>query len=218
MSLRCYREFSTDNAFWGECDGTNPWDVNDASGVMASGTHTGASGSTTLTDSTKNWTPSHWLGYFIRKVNTSYMGSYIAGNTSNAITHELTGGNGANFTFNTGDAYEVRKVTAALDQPGRGEGDLLSGDSAAVINTTTGTKAWPHQAVEPVYSWNNTVNGKNLDISCPGEPTIQANRDYYNQTAMPNYTPYVYPHPLVSGASASSTPAPPTNLRVTSGP
>jgi hypothetical protein len=213
MTLRCYREFSTDNAFWGECDGTNPWDLNDPSGVVARGTHTGASGSTTLTDSTKNWTSNQWLGYFIRKVNTTYMGSYITGNTSNAITHALTGGNGANFTFNTGDAYEVRKITAALDQPGRGQGDLLSGDGPNQVNTATGTKAWPHQALEPIYSWNNTVNGKNLDISNPAEPTIQGNRDYYNQTAMTGYTPYVYPHPLVSGASTSTAPAPPQNLR-----
>ena len=29
-------------------------------------------------------------------------------------------------TFNTGDAFEINKLLVALDQPGRGKGDLLA--------------------------------------------------------------------------------------------
>ena len=36
----------------------------------------------------------------------------------------------------------------------------------------------------------------------------QEGRDYYNNTPMPGYKPYIYPHPLVSGL------APPSNLQI----
>lgn len=72
---------------------------------------------------------------------------------------------------------------ACLDQPGRGKADLLSGDFPSAVNTTTGTIAWPHQALEPVYEWGNTW------VAVPGEPgsfwaiyeptVLAADRDYY---------------------------------------
>jgi hypothetical protein len=34
-------------------------------------------------------------------------------------------------------------------------------------------------------------------------PTIQENRDFYNNTPLPGYQPYIYPHPLVSGTPAA---------------
>jgi hypothetical protein len=44
-----------------------------------------------------------------------------------------------------------------LGQPGRGKGDLLTGSSfATLVNSTTGTVSWPHEALDPVYSWMNT--------------------------------------------------------------
>lgn len=62
-----------------------------------------------------------------------------------------------------------------LDQPGRGKGDLLSGLAPNKVNTTTGTIAWPHQALEPVYEWSNTFN------AAPG----------YNGKLFNNYNPDV---------------------------
>lgn len=44
----------------------------------------------------------------------------------------------------------------ALDQPGYGQGDLITGDHPDKVNDTTGTPIWPNQALEPVYIWNNT--------------------------------------------------------------
>jgi len=74
---------------------------------------------------------------------------------------------------------------------------LLTGDTPR--NTTTRTVAWPPQALEPIYSWNNTINGSNINIGSYGEPTLKEGRDYYNSTPMPGYTPYTYPHPLIKG-------------------
>lgn len=82
---------------------------------------------------------------------------------------------------------------ACLDQIGRGAGDLITGAWPNKVNQTTGTIAWPHQAVVPTYAWNNTVNQvPNLyqvaywgDYGpLPGGSRIAENRDYYLQ--LPN--------------------------------
>jgi hypothetical protein len=202
MGLRCYRAFERWN-IWGGAFGTDAWDSNDAT-LYANGTaRTSASGQ--MTDGTANF-PSY-SGYMIVNATTG-RGSYITSNTATTITFYYLSESdfgGPNLVFSSGNHYEIRKVLTALDQPGRGRGDLVSGDTP--LNSTTGTVAWPHQTLEPVYSWNNRLNGSNVDVGSYGEPTLQANRDYYNQTAMPGYTPYTYPHPLVTnGGHGPQTP------------
>ena len=104
----------------------------------------------------------------------------------------------------------------ALDQPGRGAGDLISGDTP--LNQVTGTATWPHQALDPVYAWNNTINGSVVNIvvsdSDPAGVFVLG-VDYFN-IPKPGYTAYCYPHPLVSGAScgAMASPASPGNVQV----
>lgn len=82
-----------------------------------------------------------------------------------------------------------------------------------------------------VYVWNNTYNGATVTpwVTDRGldRTHIQQGRDYF-LSAMPGYTPYTYPHPLVTGGSSSSgsgsgggsvtppsdpPPTAPTNLR-----
>jgi hypothetical protein len=60
------------------------------------------------------------------------------------------------------------------------------------------------QDLEPLYEWNNLLNGTDVDTemnpnftSCCDPEHIQEGRDYYNDLARPDYIPYVYPHPLV---------------------
>lgn len=77
-----------------------------------------------------------------------------------------------------------------LDQIGRGAGKLLTGLFPNKVNNSTGTIAWPNQALVPVYAWDNTLN------QVPQEQTIAywgnyespataaENRDYYLQ--LPN--------------------------------
>jgi hypothetical protein len=46
-----------------------------------------------------------------------------------------------------------------IDQPGRGQGDLISGTfgvGAGRTNQTLGSPTWPRQALEPVYEWLTT--------------------------------------------------------------
>ncbi len=206
MSLQVYREWATFSV-WGTASGVNGLDSNDPKNPYVTGTVSAATNGT-ITDSTANWTTNQWVGYILYNSATN-RGSCIKSNTSNTITYLYDTTYGVNLSFNTGNRYAINKVLAALDQVGRGKGDLLTGDTP--INSTTGSVAWPHQALEPVYSWNNQLNGSNVNISAFNASTLQENRDYFNNTRMPGYTPFTYPHPLVSGASTA--PAPPQNLR-----
>ena len=73
-----------------------------------------------------------------------------------------------------------------LDQPGRGQGDLLSGDFPNEINSRTGSISWPNQKLEPIYEWLNVGSvasgwgGGYMNNQAPSR--IAANRDYYLYT------------------------------------
>jgi hypothetical protein len=235
---------------YGIADGTSSWDVNDTEGngtyiaghaphVFDSGTAksgTQSSLNATLTDSSKNWSPNQWAGYSVKQMNTSSpcygKGSYIVSNTSNTITYAYYSATdrGPTLKFAAGDAYQIHRVLVALDQVGRGKGDLLSGSDNTAINTATNRREWPRQALEPAMSWNNVYTPSNTAYGYGGStPTEIEGRDYHNlgkgfsadstpsdvsntYTATLNgvaYTgTYTYPHPL------TSTPLPPTNLTI----
>jgi hypothetical protein len=57
---------------------------------------------------------------------------------------------------------------------------------------------YPVQSLIPMYQWNNTKSGVPLTVNVRNgcSPIIVENRDYYNGTEKPGYTPYTYPHPL----------------------
>ncbi len=70
-----------------------------------------------------------------------------------------------------------------MDQPGRGAGDLLNGLSFP----NAGPITWPHQALSPVYVWNNTytpASGYDAVSLVPissAASLVTDNRDYYQQ-------------------------------------
>src|SRR5207245_3335203 len=72
-----------------------------------------------------------------------------------------------------------------LDQPGRGQGDLLTGFFPNKVNRTTGTIRWPNQALEPIYIWNNdgsVVPGwGGFVVGNQSNGRVVENRDYYLQ-------------------------------------
>jgi hypothetical protein len=88
-----------------------------------------------------------------------------------------------------------------MDQVGRGMGVLLSRNPLI--------KIWPENIPEPLYVWGNTLNGSRVGSQ---HNVIQKGRDLI-EAPKPGYTPFVYPHPLVSPTSAQSPPQP-TNLTV----
>ena len=73
------------------------------------------------------------------------------------------------------------------------------------------------QALAPVYAWNNT-GGVGLGTFDGGNPScdaglanvLQSGRDYINNTPMPGYVAYTYPHPLQN--AGGGVPAPPGGL------
>jgi len=199
--------------------------------------------------------------------------AYVLSNTANAMTFAFDDSTASPLTFNIGNRFEIRRVLTALDQPGRGRGDLCTGGAVGGFHNTVGSDGWPHEALEPWYCWNNSLNGTmnhNAATLGSGYPSVLENRDYYNfnsswspgqalvtgiasgplsqrprqctpgtdvatdtygpgvgywatdqnefyvctasNTWSPYYTPYVYPHPVITGIFPP--PAAPTNLRV----
>src|SRR5205085_11495603 len=63
-------------------------------------------------------------------------------------------------------------------------GDLMTGRNGQVVNSTTGTRAWPHQQLDPAYAWNNHLvpSGANVILQSAAH-TMHENTDFYNQAA-----------------------------------
>jgi hypothetical protein len=179
---------------YGGANGYNPWDVNDPHGLYLSGTHQGTNSSKVVKVTGAGWAVDQWKGFEITRVSSSN-NVYVLSNTSDTIT---TGNPFTSFVWNTGDAFVIYKVITSLDQPGWGNGDLVIGNPP--LNNTTGTETWIHEQLEPAYSWGNTLNGSPWNNFLWSDfPTVQLNREFYNNTVKPGYVPYPYPHPLVSG-------------------
>jgi hypothetical protein len=83
------------------------------------------------------------------------------------------------------------------------------------IGRSTDTGFYASQALEPLYEWDNwdTYHGADVDIVLNPSMCstmayhIQENRDFYNDTPRPGYTPYIYPHPLAQDLVLTGTPA-----------
>ena len=224
--LQDFRYYSGQDTYWGIANGQNVYDLNAPNGTASywvAGTHTGPNGADSLTDATKNWTTNQWytptlgVAYIIRNKTKEAAGipaqqSWTLGNSSNTVTFShVTFPGKLPLAFDTGDRYEIWKIDRTFDQIGAGKGDLLTGAGPYGSTTMATPKAWPNQAIEPCYSWNNKDNnGKLLNLGA-GQGTIKEGRDFFNNTPKPGYTPYTYPHPLTG-------PLPPTNLQIAAQP
>lgn len=182
---------------WGACDGTSNYDNND--GITYDvGNHTSGNGESILTNGIKNWQVNEWIGYSLHNT-TAGKSSIITSNTATTISVHPDVFNG-DLIWNNGDGYEIKKSYPCIDQVGMSTGNLLSGNPPVPIG-------WSQLTLEPVYEWNNTINGVDADI-VSSSSHIQENRDYYNDTPKPGYIPYTYPHPL------TVSPNPPTMLPI----
>ncbi|HEY1663724.1 MAG TPA: hypothetical protein VGI03_15000 [Verrucomicrobiae bacterium] len=211
VALRNYRYTTSYYGQWepfGGANGVTAWDSNSPT-LYLSGISAGPNGATYLQVTGANWTPNQWVGYTVLDLNSGLF-SPITTNSANTIYYIGSDGASASIiagtplTFNTGDAFQVHLVYAALDQPGRGSGNLIQDNGQAAngflitLDILTGTQSWPNEVLEPIYCWGNTLNGAPTTMTS-AYPQIQAGRDFYNGTSAPGYTPYVYPHPLDVG-------------------
>jgi hypothetical protein len=200
FSLSCFRMFM---ASWQGANGTNPWDINRPGGPFYSGTASVVSvGQTVTASESPNWAPNQWAGYSIKRTTnfaskTDAGFSEIKSNTSNTLTYHNAGGFKADLSFVAGDSFEIWKVDQALDQPGVTGGQLLTIRGPSPFRRPP--LGWNDQVITPCYSWNNTreggvhVNFGRTSLLC------KEGVHYFSDTAMPRYTPYTYPHPLVTG-------------------
>jgi hypothetical protein len=189
-------------------DGTRKWDQNEPGGPFYTGKHTGANASNVLVDSTKNWTPNQLVAYSVRNL-TKQKSTMILANTANSLT-SLTGDiGGSKMVFDTGDDYDIYKLKAGIDMPGMGNDTVL--DWRAKQTT-------PKQPIEPYYVWGNTgVTGE----GCSPRSACIVKGIHCIDGPKPGYTPFVYPHPLVSGEPTpepTSTPEPTTTPSATATP
>ena len=173
---------------WGKCDGTSPYDGNlpwNDDWANYTGAHTGSDGASVLTCSGKTWIPTQLAGLAVWNITDNSRG-LITANTANTITATLA--SGARNNWNAGDTFKVTNGYPCLDQIGRGP-------TSELVNGTTVQKS------EPVYLWNNTINGSPgvMQVyTCMVATThIHVDRDFYNNTQRPGYVPFTYPHPLV---------------------
>lgn len=77
-----------------------------------------------------------------------------------------------------------------LDQVGRGKGDLLTGSVFPnILDSITKSITWPHQALDPVYVWDNNYVAPPDEqwdaLWANADHVTKENRDYYLQ--VPNY-------------------------------
>jgi hypothetical protein len=181
---------------WGFCGGQGGWDENDGT-VYATGTITATSLSgqnLSVTDSTRSdlaqyYNPSNT--YFV--VDTTItdsngfhpaaeIDSSGSSNTVNSYTYSAwSPGEPA---FNVGDTYQILRASACIDQPGRGQGILLSGSPPA----PTG---WVSEALDPVYEWGDTITGNaplNPWVAPNWQNKTAENKDYYQQQTSFNGT------------------------------
>ncbi len=156
------------------------------------------------------WTSNQLVGCTVYDPSNALCG-IISANTANTAHFATSRSSYLQISFNQGDNIVIHHIYPNMDQPGVGQGDLLSGDSPNPV--------WLNEAAEPVYVWTNslTVMYSTMTAVAPvcmtSYPNMVNGRDYTNGVARPGYTPYVYPHPLtlMDSTNPPIVVIPPTN-------
>jgi hypothetical protein len=163
--------------------------------------------------------------------NDPYYGIQFRGGTGVVFNNTMTGSWGAPFTItdyrSQANAWQYCGGCMMANQP--------RCDGTSSIDGNTGAHGYPcrdqigrgtNQSLYPIYEWNNTHNGSNLNMyilhNWGGNPDylnehVQNGRDFYNDTIMPGYTPYQYPHPFTVssiGIPPPDTVAVPTGIKI----
>lgn len=209
-SINYYR--ATDNdpqfvPFFG-ATGLRAWDSN--SPALLTGT--AAATTNALIVPGAAWTADQWAGCTVYN-NRSGLSGIVAANSATSMTFKPSRTPSLQISFQPNDAFTIHRVYPMMDQPGVGQCDLLTGDSP--------TPVWLHFTPDPMYFWGNSLAVVyQTPTAAPatagsGYPNVQENRDFFNNTPRPNYTPFTYPHPLTlitnSVGVTNTVVPPPTN-------
>lgn len=134
---------------------------------------------------------------------------FLRGGTGVIFDNKLTGGYRAFVLATNYRSRDSYQPWGKCDGSSKWDGNQESNGYPALdqIGRSTDNGPGTPQQHDPLYEWDNTLNGANADIAVSGGPEVQAHikqgRDYHNDTSRPDYAPYVYPHPLVSYAPSS---------------
>lgn len=193
MGLSLYRSVFTSSP-WGACGGDGPWDQNNAT-VYYSGTMTASSG-LIMSDSSKSWSTNQLaLSGDPYSVYDSTQGFWaeIASNTATTITVGPPISESSWTGFNNGDSYQILNAPVCIDQPGRGQGNYISGTATNCSQsfnsgpTYTGPTpcGYPSQALDPIYQWADfSTGGANVNTPMGSNSgKVIANRDFYPQAS-----------------------------------
>jgi hypothetical protein len=184
FNLAIYRNVASWSAPFTYCGGAGANDQNDGT-TYFSGTATGG-GAVTMTDTSQSWSTNQFNNgtgspYSVYDVSQGFYAEIVS-NTSNSITVEPSLGNAGNANpwsgFNAGDSYQVVRATLCIDQPARGQGNYISGNTPAA--------GWVGEVLDPVYRWGDTATGGNVNqggVVAPFTNRVIANRDYYDQAS-----------------------------------
>jgi hypothetical protein len=140
---------------------------------------------------------SMWAPFFLRGgtgvvFNNTLYGNWSSGPSiivDNRRTFQALGEGGLCDGTSPWDGNEEPNGYPARDQIGRSTDMWLWTDE----------NPYPPQELDPFYQWGNKHNEVTLSVRVHNNCGIhiKENRDYYNNTERPAYTPYVYPHPLI---------------------
>lgn len=82
----------------------------------------------------------------------------------------------------SGSVWDGSSTTSSgypcLDQPGRGQSDLMSGNFPTRQDNVYGKAHWPNQMLTPLYVWKNTYGGSTL-VSNSNPTLFTENQDFY---------------------------------------
>ena len=118
--------------------------------------------------------------------------SYPIASCSSTTSCTLTGLGGSNpsavpwYAPSVWDGNTNSSGYPCYDQPGRGKGDLITGNFSNHTrkDSVTNTATWPNEAVEPSYVFDNTNNYSSpacVAVDSGDASLIQDNREYYQQ-------------------------------------
>jgi hypothetical protein len=222
-SLDQYRTETFTPLFWSGAQGTNQFDLQTSTNALFDVTNTSTNGSYTLVVSNATWTANQYIGYSVIDLNTNYNYTtnfgIISSNTSTTAYFVPSPKDPSYMSFQTGDVCEFHKITAVLDMPGMGFCTNQIGRISTVNPAPNGV--WPGQAIEPIYSWSNTLSASASGSSptdgglVPNIGLITNGVHFFNDIQKPGYVPFTYPHPL---SLIGTTLYPPLNPRVAPGP
>ncbi len=134
---------------------------------------------------------------------------FIRGGTGVIFNNEILGSwSSPTITVDNRRSFETFDVSGTCDGTSLWDGNIEANGYPArdQIGRSTDTWLWteenpyPPQELSPFYQWNNSFNGSQIEVYVHNNcgTHIKENRDFYNFTAMLGYSPYIYPHPLIT--------------------